>query len=308
MRKKSDKKADGKAGERFANEQIAKALCGESVFGTSTDDAAKVDIRFSFRNAFDPSRNIVVNCQVKHGDSYCRGEKNGILRLAIDGETLRILRASGTFSFLVWVPQKNSQLYWWSQDPRTDRIAPVKIPKTQEVTPCFRYDISRLVEYASFSGRQARQTVAQLETAEVLSRAKQAYRDLKSANRSNPLAGEILVSRMAWRHVTRRSKTAKKRNASLRVLPHVKRFITQIPDRFAMVPIRKEIRGKFTTEHRYLLFWYRSALLIDGRVHSLLLRIEESCCYPTNWRQYPLSAHEVKHEVKLASWWAKPDK
>jgi len=52
----STSKADGAAGARRAAAILAIAACAETTSGSFSEDTAKIDVKLSFRNTFEPSR------------------------------------------------------------------------------------------------------------------------------------------------------------------------------------------------------------------------------------------------------------
>ena|ERR1700761_8465584 len=300
---------DGAAGARFAAGMLGVATCAETTATTMAEDAAKVDVKLSFRHIANPSKLVTVHAQVKSGPSYRRSSNGEFITLGIDKETLLALSGSGMPGLVIWVPPPPmDRMYWYATDPRSPLKTPAKIRKTQYVRPSLRYDLSRLYDYAAWSRRYTKQTVADLTEQQVMPKAKIAYKALQLANLTNPLVGPLRVTRLAWRHITRRSKSSARRTLSLRVVPYLKAFISSPPDRYAcnFESIRTE--GASTVETRFLLCWYRQALTIAGESYSVLVRIREEITYPTNWSSRPLGDKEVRQTATLSSWWCKKDK
>jgi len=302
-------KADGSAGARRASALLGIAACAETAHTTLLEDYAKVDMKFSFRHAHEPERLITLHAQVKSGESYrAKSSDDRTLVLGIDKKTIRALSGNGIPGLVVWVPPSPmSRLYWYGKDPRRRLKTPVRISKLQYVRPSIRYDLSQLATYASFTQPSARQTVRDMNPSAVMARAKEAYSALKSATWTHPLAGTLHVTRLAWRHVTRRSRTASQRLIRLRVVPYLKAFLNKPPDRYVCVPKSLRENGKRTVEDRYLLCWYRGALEIAGVTHTLLVRIREQISYPTKWQDLPLGEGDIRQTATLESWWCKKE-
>lgn len=302
-------KADGAAGERWASSILGIAACSENANTTMDEDAAKVDMKLSFRDVFRPKSLITVHAQIKSGKSFRAASSNSkILTLNIDNDTLQSLRESSTLGVVLWVPPKpHDRIYWYAQDPRRPIKTPAKLSKKQFITPSIRYDLSRLCFYSNWTQSFSMQTVKILTAPKIMRNAKSSYKELKKKEIFNPIVGNLAVTRMAWRHVTRRSKTTKRRLMSLRVVPYLKNILDKAPDRFLCLPSDTEVMGKKTIDIRYILCWYRAALNIDNKRYSILLRIKEEITYPTNWRNQPLSTSEIKQVATLVSWWCKED-
>lgn len=293
---------DGAAASRFAAGLLGVATCAETTATTMTEDAAKVDVKLSFRHFAIKGKLISAHVQVKAGPSYRKSSTDkSSLTLGIDKATLQALSGTGMPGLVVWVPPPPmDRLYWYATDPRSPLKTPTKVKKTQFIRPSLRYDLSRLYDYASWSRGYAQQTVANLSDTQVIVNAKLAYKTLRQQEWFHPLVGPLKVTRLAWRHITRRSKSAARRSLSLRVVPYLKAFLENPPDRYACNFAGLRESGRLTIETRYLTCWYRQALKINGESHSLLVRIREEITFPTDWSSRPLSAADVKQVATLS--------
>jgi len=302
--------ADGAAGARRAAAMLGIAACAETTSTTLSEDAAKVDMKLSFRHVFQPGKLLTVHAQVKSGRSYqSTTSGSSDMSLRIDHETLNALSGPATQGLIVWVPPKPlDRLYWYSSDPRRPLKKPIKICRHQYVRPSIRFDLTRLCTYASWSRSFSQQTASRHDASEILQRAKLAYASLKKQPWQNPLVGNLAITRFAWRHVTRRSKSTQRRTLILKAAPYLKGFISQVPDRYVCDQGPISIHGRDTVDLRYLRFWYRGALSIDGDKFTLLLRIKEQITYPTCWQNHPLGVADVRQCATLTSWWCKKDK
>lgn len=308
MTQASHTNTDGAAAARYAAGLLGIATCAETTATTMAEDAAKVDVKLSFRHIALRRKLITAHAQVKAGPSYRRVSDANSITLVIDKETLQALSGTGMPGLVVWVPPPPmDRIYWYVTDPRRPLKTPTKIPKTQYLRPSLRYDLSRLYDYASWSHRTKAQTIAPL-SAQVMSKAKAAYKALKAQEWNNPLVGPLQITRLAWRHITRRSKSEARRTLSLRAVPYLKAFLGSPPDRYTCNFVGLEVNGSITKETRYLMCWYRQALTIDGESHSLLVRIREEITYPTEWTRRPLSAGDIEQVATLAAWWCKRDR
>lgn len=303
-------RTDGAAAARYAAGLLGIATCAETTATTMAEDAGKVDVKFSFRHFAATSKLITAHAQVKAGPSYRRASSDhSSLTLGIDKPTLEALSGTGMPGIVIWVPPAPmDRLYWYATDPRRPLKTPAKVKRTQYIRPSLRHDLSRLYDYASWSRRYTKQTVAAHSAAQTMIRAREAYSALKAQDWHNPLVGPLQVTRLAWRHITRRSKSVARRTLALRIAPYLKAFLGSPPDRYACNFADLRQSGKVTIETRFLMCWYRQALTVDGQSHSLLVRIREEISYPTNWSERPLSSADVKQTATLAAWWCKKDK
>jgi hypothetical protein len=298
---------DGSAAARFAAAQLGIATCAETTAATMAEDCAKVDVKFSFKHAIINERLITFHAQIKAGPSYKRPSSNSRhIVLGIDKATISALSGTGLPGLLIWVPPPPmDRLYWHAADPRNQIKTPICIQKNQYIRPSLRYDLSRIYDYASFSPGYPQLTIRTDKSTNIVKDVKKAYKELGSQKPYNSLIGDIGVTRLGWRHVTRRSKTTARRELSLRVAPYLKHFLVKRPERYACNYCDIQVIGRWATESRFLLCWYRKALCIDGESYALLIRIKEEIRYPARWKDSPLSKDKINQKATLASWWCK---
>lgn len=264
----------------------------------------------SFRSTFDQGKLININCQIKSGASF-RSTSNPthITLKNIDEATVRALTDIGTPGLIVWVPPYPlTRIYWFTRDVRAPWKPPVRLSRNNYVRPSLRYDLTRHAIYSGWQSNRVTSTVKTLSEHEVMCRAKGAYSDLKKNTLNHPLAGVLRITRLGWRHVTRRSKSRKSRTLALRALPHLQKLLTRVPDRFLCQNEGAIESGKKTIEKRSILCWYRRALQIDGVSHTVVVRIREEISFPTEWDSRPLRVTDITQEATLASWWCSIDK
>jgi hypothetical protein len=305
----TNNKADGAAGARRAAALLGIALCAETNYTSLDEDAAKVDLKISFRHAFQENKLLTFHCQVKSGISYlARSSNKKTIKLRIDRDTITALMSSTGPALIAWVPPPPSErVYWYAFDARREPKTPIQFPRNQYISPLLRYDLTRAFTYSLWTIRLPRQDVAKANKESIFYRAKEEYKELKNQNWTNPLVGTLNVTRFGWRHVTRRSKVESKRQGSLRIVPYLKRYFNSPPDRYVIGDLKAKVVGSRTQITRYILFWYRNALRIDGDRYALLLRIREDISYPTKWERYPLGLSDVNQKATLASWWCKKE-
>jgi hypothetical protein len=298
---------DGSAAARFVAAQLGIATFGETTAATLAEDWAKVDVKFSFKHAIISDKLVTFHAQIKAGPSYKQPSSNSRhLVLGIDKATISALSGAGNPGLLIWVPPPPmDRIYWHAADSRNQIKTPICIQRNQYIRPSLRYDLSRIHNYASFSLGYPQLSIRSDKTTNITNDAKKAYKELRSLKPYNTLIGHIRVTRLGWRHVTRRSKTTSRRELSLRVVPYLKHFLDKRPERYACNCCDIQVVGKWATESRFLLCWYRKALHIDGKSYTLLIRIKEEIQYPARWKDSPLGKDKVRQTATLASWWCK---
>jgi hypothetical protein len=303
-------RADGAAGGRFAAGILSVALCAEASHATMDEDGAKVDLKLSLRNVFSSGSLITVHCQVKHGKSYRANAgappESDIQLKGIDSSTLDGLRYGGQPALLVWVPPPPSDTaYWDFIRPDKPKKTPIRINASRKVTPSLAYELCRFYNSIRNSSDFTQITIPVSSVNPSEKQGRENYAALKHQDFHNPLVGRLCITRTAWRHITRRSRSTNARKASLEVLPKLEHFLSSNPTRYATTRYRPLINSKTVFEHRDLLLRYDKAVRKDGKNYQLLVRIREEICYPRLWNKLPLGAQDVKQRATLVSWWYK---
>jgi len=300
----------GAAGARRAAALLGIAVCAEISNASLDEDAAKVDLHLKFRNPLNSVELIPIRCQVKSGKSFKGSSSNTHITLQnIGGATVDALSGTGTPGLIVWVPPRPiTRMYWYAQDPRGVKSHTIRVNRQDYVRPSLRYDLVRLAISATWNKAHVRQTVKAINTDHLLKKAKASYAKLKSKTLIHPLVGHLKVTRLAWRHITRRSKTQRLRLEALAITPYIGAYLDKLPDRFHCNRQRLVQIGARMVETRFITCWYRDTLSIKDEVYTLVVRIREDISYPAAWESQPLPVTEIHQEATLASWWCKKRK
>lgn len=297
------------AWEIFVASLVGMALYAESSASSLSEDYTKIDLRFAFKNLFEEKSMIHLNCQVKYGDSFRGVVKNGIMILkGIDKKTINLL--SGNFSILCWMPNAipwtESKIYWIWFDNRTRLKRPIRLSLLHYIDPSVRYEISRNYIYHRYHIREPDTNMSKDDITHEC--AKNEYKKLKTFNITNPLFWKIYVTKFAWQHKTRFSKSSLQRVQSLNVLPYLKEYLSRIPDRYYVQKTEIVAMWNNTKRVNTIICWYNQTLVRENKRFSLLVRLKEEVIYPTDWKSRPIENNEVSCKYTLASWWPKEEK
>lgn len=271
------------------------------------EDGAKVDLKISVRHAHQRSTLLTVHCQVKSGSSYRAASTNSqrITLASIDAPTLTALQRGTQPALLCWVPPLPSSRIYYHIVSQASGRTPIRIPRTDFLTPVLRYDLSMAAAFTNSQSSHLQLDVAAIADEDLMFGARKAYSALHAIPCEHPLLGRISITRKAWRHVTRRSRSGARRNMSLRAAGYLKHFLARLPSRYFIANSAVTATGAQTTHTRDIICSYEKALRIQGQRHSLLFRFNERITYPTKWWQYPLGINDIGHHSTLVGWWCK---
>lgn len=305
-------KTDGHASARRAVADLTIALCAEAVAASINEEAAKVDFKITFRSLFGERSLLSVHCQVKAGLSYVAYQDACIIKLITMKETVAVLQLGTQPSMTLWVePRPHSRVFWHIVRLRYPHRKRIIIPASDYISPALYVDLSRHSRFFVGSSRPARIQAAVHVTSKKELRHKSLadYKKLQVDGLPSYLGSKVEVTRLGWRHITRRSRSAAKREVSFRLIPYLKNFLRMRPSRFLVTnKILRGGSGEVTIERRDVIYWYERAVLLDGIVSTVLIRISEEITFPREWRKHGLSGHEIQINAKLLSWWCKPTK
>jgi hypothetical protein len=301
-------KADGDAGGRRAAAQLSVALCAETAHATLREDWAKVDLKLGFRNWFAPASLVTIHCQVKSGNSFCAAatNKKTITLQNIDAATIDSLQAGTQPALIVWVPPGHARpVYWNLVKPRGSKNLPIKISRFNYVRPSLQVDLSRHHVFLSSRKSFPRITLPKKDADTARREAKTIYQELKKSPLTVPLCGSVVVSRLGWRHVTRRSRASLKRDRSFRLVPYIRVILGHHPTRYLVTTPDIMRRGSEVIERREIIQWYEDAVFDNGKLCDVLTRIVEEISYPADWQSQPIGVADIKCKRTLKSWWFK---
>lgn len=206
---------------------------------------------------------VIVHCQIKSGSGYLSSETNGELRINVGGVYIDSHRPRWRSivepCILVYVEESGKNQLgraWWTDLKNSDTYDPqaigiIRIPKSQRLHPDSKGDLNKLyggrvVDHLLPVIRCHRADVNFIGYNSSIKREGRArflaWRATPPTLRQNPVLGEITVSRVAWRHLTRRGRKRERVLQSMLLLDVARMIANTVRE---WTPLRNQYR---TTE------------------------------------------------------------
>ena len=246
---------------------------------------------------------MIVSAQVKSGLTY--GETSGagfkLKRTAKEG-----VRRTSHDICAIWVDRDGDRVFWAYLHPNSS-TAPQIYGQHHEVSPAMRYDLGR------FRGRNASIPVGGKGVI-IASKAGSSFRASRKIALSHyraltpvksPVMGDIEFTRIGWRHMFRRSRAALNKAASIEIVPHLQRILSQRPSAHTVTLIGIENNGGY--EHRiceHLLKFDQVLIDKPGTARKRVtahFRLVEDIRYYEKWKESAMLSQQVERRVVLKS-------
>lgn len=301
----SEKKDTNIIGDAGVNKTLARlqVACFATVSaGSYSEDSMKYDMFFTFKNVFDNRELCKLGGQIKTGDSFIKlNPGQSTARIDNCSDVKEVMTKLG-HPLIIFVVADKKDIHWYSGDFRSKKIETIKIPINQVINPSVWIDYSRLHRYWQYQhNRYLTQTLSLKKG--YAKECKLAFKELQSTTIDNPIVGPISITKKSWEHITRKGRTNKMREFSIRTAKHLKHFLETNPDRIALKYVSvNEIDGT-TIEKRQIIMHYRKGIILNNKTYGFAVRIDEVIEYPTDWIELTLATSDVKHRRKISSWW-----
>lgn len=297
---------NGADAESFAMARVIHACRGEGQWGSRAEDNSKIDLIFSTSHPWCKGERMLVLSQVKSGSSYgsiLDSDKGFKLTASAKSAAKR----STHNICVIWVDRDHGRAFWAYVRPGSSQGSQ-SYGAYHEVSPAMLFDLARCMAQRVANGNAGgRGVMLPNETGNIISRrafACERYRGISTIQ--SPLLGSIELTRLGWRHMFRRSRSAKNKNASLNLIPRLPALLQTLPSTSAITSTnfyRKDEFDRRVCEH--LLKYDRVLTIRKGesspRSVTAYIRVIEEISFPTNWCQKVMLSQMVERRVVLKS-------
>jgi len=279
-----------------------KACSGEIIWGSREEDNSKIDLVLSCEHPWYAGERMLVLCQAKSGPAYGELRPTGV---KIKTRAIREARRTTHSICILWVDRDTGRGFCSYINPFS-RLENQILGKHHEVSPASLYDLARQMSYdrpvkTGASGLIIRQRSSDLTARR--SSVKTAYRSIKTV--FSPTLGEIELTRIAWRHMFRKGRSAPHKQASLDIIPYLSNILSQKPSATSIVNSSDWISGKYSYRNiEYLLRYDRARMARvtqKGKPSKIqiLIRVIEEVRYPADWAMHAMLTQLVERRLVL---------
>lgn len=299
---------NGYDAEVFAASKLLTSVCGELSWGSRTEDGRQIDLICSYDHPWfnkPISNRIVFLVQVKSGSTYGEKNKSGF---KLRSKAIKSALKTSNNICLIWVDNSLSKAYWAYLHPNTSTKSQ-NYGDHHAVCPAMRYDIARC--QARFlpideggNGIIFKELRGDLK--ERRSNSLELYKKQKNEHIINPNLGEIEFTRLGWRHMFRKNRSALHKETSLNLIPYLSILLKQKASTVVAHGFKFESIGCYKYRNIEYILKYNNTKLFDGNSKEQLpvesvIRVIETIRWPENWGNNVLNSQLIERKVKLLS-------
>jgi len=297
---------NGGDAEAFAMAKVILACRGEGQWGSRQDDNSKIDLMFATDHPWHKGERMLILCQVKSGPSYGSIlQEGGGFKLM--GSAKAAAKKSSHDICIIWVDRDNDRAFWAYIHP--DSKSDVQgYGSNHEINPAMIFDLARCMAGRGAAGGEGGRGVTLPDGADDIPQrrafALRSYRQARFVE--SPVLGRIELTRLGWRHMFRKTRSAQNKNASLNLIPRLPSILQERPSVVAITSTQFHQRGNF--DHRiceYLLKYeqinIRRRQEPNQRKITAHIRVIEEVRYPRDWEKKAMLSQLVDRRVVLKS-------
>ncbi|PLP96789.1 hypothetical protein [Cupriavidus pauculus] len=295
---------NGSDSESYAMAKIILACRGEGHWGSREEDNSKIDMAFSAKHPWYEGERLVILSQVKSGPTYGEPLKSGF---KLKGVAKKEAIKTSHEICLAWVDRDANEIYWAYVHPTTT-TRPQEYGAYHRVTPAMIYDLARCANHKRAGNTGGRGIIISQRTgASLAARRKLVHAAYLAFGRILcPSIGEIELTRLGWRHMLRKSRQRSNKAASMNLIPHLKKLLSQSPSQHAITEHRTFCSNGYAYRVCEHLMKYDQVKVLDASKSSALdavahIRVVEEIRYPENWECNVMLSQLVERRVVLRS-------
>ena len=302
---RAENSVNGGDAETFAMAKVVLACRGEGQWGSREDDNSKIDLIFSSRHPWHAGERMLVLCQVKSGAAYgaTLPARTGFKLM---GAAKTAAKRSSHDICVVWVDRDADRAFWAYIHPDT-RSDVQLYAGHHEISPAMIFDLARCMASRRRGGSEGGNGVMLPPEAHDFRAQRKAalvsYRQTKTVR--SPILGDIEFTKVGWRHMFRKSRSARNKSASANIIPRLRPLLQSHPSSNVITSMYiQEIDGMTYRKCEHLLKFAKVNIRDNSRGFRNIVahvRIMEEIRYPTDWDQKSMLSQIVERRLALKS-------
>jgi len=294
--------SNGNDAETYSASKLLAALGAEVSWGSRNEDGRKIDLIASYDHPWYDER-IIFLVQVKSGKSYGVKLPNGFKLLTRAKKEAQ--RTSHSIC-IIWADRDSKDAYWAYVHPHSTNGIQL-YSNNHLVSPPMRFDIARsqaknLPRKVGGTGVIMSNKFSSLK--EKREAALESYGLLKTKNLINPNVGKIEFTRVGWRHMFRKSRSAANKNSSLTVINYLHHILEDKPSSIYVTDLKITDISDYTYRRcEYVLSYEKVKLYLKQEVSEVkvVVRVIEEIRWPRNWTNHPSLTQLVERKLTFLS-------
>ncbi|MBE9158203.1 hypothetical protein IQ265_28045 [Nodosilinea sp. LEGE 06152] len=295
---------NGNDAEKLASSMLVLACQAEIRWGFREEDGDKIDLFLSCEHPWYLGERLIILVQIKSGKSYGEQKKDGFLLKK--NAKIAAQRTSHPIC-IVWVNRESTACFWAYVHPNSNDLSQ-EYGLHHSITPAMLFDLARCSGKYTLKSRGGGGIIVRKRTTHLTQRrknVKSSYRQIAQEGILSPVLGNIELTRLGWRHMLRKSRASKHKEASLNTIPYLKRFLEQLPSSHAILSVNYLREDGFVYRSVEHLLKYEKAKINVGSNNNnsvprtFLFKILETVRYPEAWTSEAHLSQKVERRVVL---------
>ena len=296
---------NGNDAEVLSASLLLSAIGAEISWGSRNEDGRKIDLICSYDHPWFEKERLIFLVQVKSGDSF--GEKllNGF-KLKSNAK-LAAQRTSHPIC-LVWVHRESNSSYWAYIHPNSTKESQT-YGNNHEITPAMRFDIARCqAKYLPVKSGGSGLILSDYKgnVKDKRANALANYRRFSKLDIICPTLGKVEFTRIGWRHMFRKTRSADYKSKSLTVINFLDKLLVDKPSEtyISKSKISEQTDFNYRTSEYVLIFdnvKYFNAKSKTNENIKVVIRLLEEIMWPKKWNLNSTLTQSVDRRLVLLS-------
>jgi len=246
---------------------------------------------------------MLVLGQVKSGSSFGRSLEAGF---TLKSSAKRSARKTSQSICVVWVDRDLNRIFWAYVHPNSSSGSQ-DYGEHHRVTPAMAFDLARCSAKSGLGPAFGRGIIVSPSPKQLAERRKHALRLYRSAGQTlSPYMGNIEFTRLGWRHMFRRSRSAKNKSSSIDLIPHLSNLLGHYPSASSVTAVSYAIRDGYeyrTCEHllKFNGIQLYETHLAQTKPVTAYVRVIEDIRYPCDWADRAMLSQAIDRRVVVKS-------
>ena len=296
---------NGNDAEIFSASLLLSAIGAEISWGSRNEDGRKIDLICSYDHPWFDKERLIFLVQVKSGDSFGEKLHNGF---KLKTNAKQAAQRTSHPICLIWVHRDSNSSFWAYIHPNSTNQTQT-YGNNHELTPPMRFDIARcqakyLPVKLGGSGIIITDSIGSLKDKRKI--ALTSYRKYSEGDIICPNLGRVEFTRIGWRHMFRKTRSAEYKNKSLAVINYLDKILIDKPSDTYISKFEITEQSDFKYRNcEYVLIYnqvkYFNRLTKTTENIKVVVRLMEEIMWPVNWNLNSTLTQSIDRRLVLLS-------
>lgn len=296
---------NGNDAEIYSASMLLKAIGAEVSWGSRNEDGRKIDLICSYDHPWIEKERIVFMVQVKSGPTYGELHPTGfkLLKAAKDAA----IRTSHPIC-VIWVDRDTNSSFWAYVHPTSTQNNQY-YSNIHKIEPSMRFDIARCQARGIPLKKGGSGVIISELTGNLKSKRLEAlknYKALKTNPPIHPNLGKVEFTRIGWRHMFRKTRSAEFKSKSLNVIPYLGQILKDKPSEIYISNHNFSEQNGFQYRNSHFVLKFNDVKLFnnvnfDVEPVTVVIRLVEEIRWSDKWKNETMLSQKIDRRLVLLS-------